>query len=396
MLAVLAGAALWLALALVLGWLSPSLDRDEMRSAVVTRGLIEETLDASGVVVPARETIVTSPADTRIVRVLRRVGDRVSAGDALVQLDSMKSALESSRVYERLQQKRAERERERLALEQSLSLTRSEIEQKKLEVEIAHYKAEQARKLTSEGLASNETLRQAEVQSKKADIELAHLERSLISSSRGALAALQGLDLEISILSREADESRRQLQLAEMRADRDGVITSIIQRDGVSVSPGEEVARIADLASFRVEATMSDVNVRRIAAGMPVYVMADAVRINGRVSRVDPTIERGAAKFWIDLDEPSNTALRSNLRVDVYVVAGSRKESTIVRKGAFFRGIGEQDIFVVRGRHAERRRASFGVIGSDTVEILSGAAPGETIITSETSEIAHLDKVRIR
>jgi len=50
------------------------------------------------------------------------------------------------------------------------------------------------------------------------------------------------------------------LQLAMMHADRDGVVTSIVEDAGAMIHKGDVVARIADLSSYRVDATISDIH----------------------------------------------------------------------------------------------------------------------------------------
>jgi len=57
------------ALALLTGWLQPSVKRDRIRTAFVEKGEMSSTLDASGLVVPEFEQTLTAPMATRVVRV---------------------------------------------------------------------------------------------------------------------------------------------------------------------------------------------------------------------------------------------------------------------------------------------------------------------------------------
>lgn len=67
----------------------------------------------------------------------------------------------------------------------------------------------------------------------------------------------------------------RELELAGIRADRAGVLTRVTPEEGATVQRGDFLARIADLDSFRVEATVSDVYAALLTEGMPVRVAVD-------------------------------------------------------------------------------------------------------------------------
>src|SRR5262245_58508539 len=68
-------------------WLRPTVARRDLRLAQVEAGAIESTLQAAGTVVPLEERLVTSPAEGTLLRVLHRAGDRIAAGEPIVQLD---------------------------------------------------------------------------------------------------------------------------------------------------------------------------------------------------------------------------------------------------------------------------------------------------------------------
>ena len=49
-------------------WLRPSVARAALLTARVERGRVEASVEGSGLVLPARETVLSSPIDTRVVR----------------------------------------------------------------------------------------------------------------------------------------------------------------------------------------------------------------------------------------------------------------------------------------------------------------------------------------
>lgn len=382
-------------LLLLPGWLRPTLERDRLRTGTVDRGPIEGVVEASGTVIPAFEGVLSSPVEARIQKILKRPGEVVRAGEEILALDTSGSRLAFGRLEDQLSKKLNEQLQLRLELEKQLSGLRGQIERGRLDAEAAQYRAEQNRKLISDGLVSEQILRASEVEAKKAQIELSQLQDSVRGAQRSTEAQLAGLDLDLAILRKELAEARRQLDLATTRSDRSGVLTWVVPQEGATVQRGEVIARIADLDSFRVEATVSDVHASRLRPGLPVRVVLDSRPLTGRLSQVYPTIENGGVKFTTDLDEPRNPGLRNNLGVDVLVVTDSRASTLRVPKGPFATGGVVQKVFVLDGDRAVRRDVRLGASGYEHFEVLEGLAEGEEVILSDMRDHVHLEQIKI-
>jgi HlyD family secretion protein len=200
----------------------------------------------------------------------------------------------------------------------------------------------------------------------------------------------------MSKLRSEAAQARRTLELASPRADRDGVLTWALTQEGVAIRKGDVIARVADLRSFRVDATVSDVHAARVAPGLPVVVRVNERSLAGTVTRVLPTIENGAMTVQVALDEPASPLLRSNLRVDAFIVTDRKPRALRLRRGPFAAGAGAQSVFVVRGDRAVRTPVVLGLASYDQVEVVRGLQAGDEAIISDMSDYARLKEVRIR
>lgn len=392
---VLALAAVAFFFAATIEWLRPSLDRRAIRVARVERGSISATLEANGTVVPLAEQVVSSPVEARVLRVGRRAGDRVRAGDELLTLDTAASQLEAARLADALAQKESASAELRLRLEETVATLRAQIEQKKLDAQIYHYSSDQKAKLRAEGLIAEQDSLAAAAMAKKTDIELRQLEEALGRALRSRDVQLSASAASVAMARRDRTESRRQLELAMLRADRDGILTSIVNEVGATVRRGDVLARIADLSSYRVEASISDVHAARLAAGMRTRVTLDGAAIDGTIESVDPRIVSGVVRFYVALDRPADPRLRNNLRVDVAVVTGSRAATLVVRRGALAR-TDTTHAFVVRSDSAVRVPVRFGIANTETIEILGGLAAGDDVVISDVSEYEDVKEVRLK
>src|SRR4051812_4563443 len=95
---VIALAAISFSFAATVEWLRPSIRKSSIQTARVERGTVDATLQASGSIVPAGEQVVSSPVEARVLRIIRRPGDRVRAGDELMALDTSQTRLEVDRL----------------------------------------------------------------------------------------------------------------------------------------------------------------------------------------------------------------------------------------------------------------------------------------------------------
>jgi HlyD family secretion protein len=376
-------------------WLRPSLDRQRIELARVERGVVEATLDANGTIVPLDEQVISSPVEARVLRIERRAGDRVKAGDELLTLDTAATRLEAERLSDRVAQRQSAHDELRLRLDEQIATLRAQIEQQRLDVEIASYTAQQRERLRGEGLTAEQDARAAASASKKAQIALRGLEEALGRAIRSRDVQLAAAAADVAMARREGEESRRQLELAMLRADRDGVLTSIITEAGATVRRGDVVARIADLSAYRVDATISDLHAARLSPGMRCRVELDGTPLAGRIENVDPRIVDGVARFTVVLDTPSHQRLRNNLRVDVEVITDARGNALVIRRGALGRS-GASGAYVVRGDEAVHVPVRFGVSGKETIEVAAGLREGDVVVISDVSEFEGVRQLRLK
>jgi len=389
---VVAVAALWA----LFGWLRPSIRRAEIRTAVVDRGPVEATISASGSVVPAFEQVITSPIDSRVTRILREPGDRLEPGDPILELDTGEAELAYHRLEDRLALKRNERRKAREDLARKVDDWEGQRDIKALELRSLEFEAERCRKNLETGIFSRDELRKAENDAERARIELRQIEAAMNHAARALETDLEKLDLELAILEKELGEQAHQLRLAGAAAEREGVLTWAVASEGTAVRRGDEIARVADLSAFRVEATVSDVHAGRVSPGLPVIVRSGDLLLDGRVASVRPTVENGVVTMEVDLDEPRHDGLRHNLRVDVFIITERVADALRIRRGAFLNIEGRRAVFVVHGDRAQRTPVTFGITNFETYQITSGLEEGDEVILSDMGRHLHAREVRLK
>lgn len=389
-------AAVVILLVALLGWMRPSVRRDQIRTARVERGPVTATITAAGTVVPVYEHLVTSPIDTRVVRRLVTPGDTLAAGAPVVQLDESTTELALERLDDQRALKRNERDRSSLELDERLGDLRAERDVARVALQAAEFEAKRNREYYDQGLFSQDDVRKAEAEAERHRIELRRLGDAISGAERLHQARLAGLELELSILDKDRAEAARLATLARPTAGRGGVVTWVIESEGAAVRRGDVLARIADLSAFRVEATLSDVHASRVRAGLPAVVAIGDARLAGMVASVRPTVENGLVVLEVALDEPAHPALRNHLRVDVHVVTDRREDALRLPRGSFLNRDGRTAVFVVRGDVARRTEVDLGLANFEYHEVIAGLTAGDEVILSDMSNHRDLEEVRVR
>jgi HlyD family secretion protein len=394
--AVIAVAALIFCAAATVSWLRPSVRRNDVQIARVERGNIDATIQAAGTVVPEIETVISSPVEARALRIQHRAGDRLHAGDAILTLDTSATKLDLDKLNDAVAQKDSALSQARLKADEDVANASAALEQKQLDSDILKLKAEQNTRMHAEGLVSGQDELVAVTAKKKSDIEIAQLREALVRAHRTTQAQIAAAQLDLRTAQRERDQSARQLNLAMARTDQDGVLTWVLPEVGATVRKGDVLARVADLSAYRVVATIPDVHAAKLAAGMRAHVKVDdTTTIDGTISSIDPRIENGVAKFYIELDQRAFPRLRNNLRVDVFPVLGSRNNVLRLRRGALGQGERE-DVFVVRGDTLVRTAVHWGLTGDELIQPIDGLREGDEVVITNMNDYQGLKELRLK
>jgi HlyD family secretion protein len=383
------------------GLFSHSVDRRMVRLFTAELGPVEASFLASGTVVPAYEQSLISPIDSRIMKVLRRAGDSLQAGDPVLLLDTDFVRISIRKTYDQLALKSNALAQLRASFEGQLITQQGAAQNLALEVAQKQRLLEQHTiLLESKAIAPNE-YDLAKLAYEKLKNEYQASLATLENLQKATLLQAEGLQLEVNILKSELEILENQLAQADTRTSRPGILTWVLNTEGGSVQRGTVLAKVADLSAYYVQARVSEIHLAQVSVGMPAKVKVfrsggQESLLTGQVSNISPSLENGVAHLEIRLDRPDHEALRPSQRVEVQLVAASVPEVVRVQRPNLLTQSGVAELFVVRGDgYAEKRRVEAGLSGPEFMEIRSGLAPGEHVIVSDMGAYAHLKKVKL-
>jgi HlyD family secretion protein len=397
---------LWVALAVVAiavsawilrGSLKTSVKQNDIRTAVAELGSIENTLTASGEVQPEFEQVITSPITAIIQNVLLNEGANVKAGERILELDKEFTRLNFEKQKDQLDLKRNSIVKLKLDLDRSFFDLKINDSIKAFKINALNADVENAKRLFKAGGGTRETIEKADNDLHIAQLEKRQLENDLRTRQAIMQSSIRETEISASIQEKELKEFERKLQQADILTTRAGVLTYINKNIGLKVNEGEVLARLADLASFKIIGSISDNYASQIRLNMPVVVRINNETVRGTITNINPSVSNNVLTFDVRLDNQNNAQFRPKMKVEVFLVTDSRTKIVRVANGAAFKGGSSQDIFVVRtDGKLERRTIKIGLQNFDFVEITEGVRVGEKVVISDMSSYKNVHELDIK
>ena len=387
--------ALLLTVWVVRSLLKPSLRSSDILVSKVELGAVENTISASGEVLPEFEEILASPIQASIQEVLLDPGKKVVKGQSILRLDKSATQSEYERLQFQMESKANEISKLRLTLEKSFYDIKSNNNIKELRISNLKDNVSAAQRLLKAGGGTREDVEKASLDLKVAQLEKQQLENEIRSKQQTMKIEIREAEIALAIQQNDLQALKRKLDRAEVVASRDGVVTWVNKNIGASINEGEALVRIANLSSFKVAGSMSDNMLDQIYNAMPAIVRVGESHLRGSIANISPAINNNIVSFELRLDQKDAKVLRPNQKVDVFLVTQTRPKVMRVSNGPAFNGAGRQDIFVLKDGVAERRTVETGLSNFDYIEIKSGLKPGDAVITTDMSTYKNYQKIPI-
>jgi RND family efflux transporter MFP subunit len=175
---------------------------------------------------------------------------------------------------------------------------------------------------------------------------------------------------------------------AELRAPLTGSVTEVLVAPGSFVEEGAPLVRLTDLSRLWLEVRVPEVDLARVgtlrgasfrAGGVDEAVELSAKDLVARGGRIDPRTHTLSFVFAVDNEGPR---LPVGAFAEVLLVNGDERVALAVPETALVDDAGNSVVFVqVEGEAFERRVVRLGARDRGFVEVLTGVAGGEHVVT---------------
>ncbi|HAU4897888.1 macrolide transporter subunit MacA [Aeromonas hydrophila] len=372
-------ALLALVLLLAIGWLLwPSKTPEPVLTAQVTRQDVEQTVLASGVLQAIEQVDVGAQVSGQVTYLAVEAGQKVKQGDLLAEIDPLIAQNNLKTAEADLASRRAQ-----------LKIKQAQLKQNELS-----WRRQQ------------QMFRQEA--SSRADLESAE---ALLAVTK---AELQSAQAEVENAQIKVERTKTELGYNRIQAPMDGTVVSIVTRQGQTLAASQTVPtllKLANLETMTVKAQISEADVTRVKAGMPVYftLMGDPdTRYHGTLRTVElaptnineqatsTTATSNAAVYYyalFDVPNPDHT-LRVAMTTQVTIVLGERKQVLTIPQTALGKKLGENEYEVTllkEDDQKEARRIKTGMKDDIKIEVVSGLSEQEKVTLGQGKPASNND-----
>ena len=189
------------------------------------------------------------------------------------------------------------------------------------------------------------------------------------------------------------------LSKTEIRAPYAGVVTRRWVKQGQWLKMQDPAFDVADFDNLRARVNVPERASGLIKAGQPVAFTADALpgtNFAATVERVAPVVDRtsGTVGAIVRIDNRDG-ALRPGLFVRLAIEYQHIDEATLMPKIAVIANESSAHVFVVDGGKARKRAVTLGVENGESVQVLAGVEPGNTVVTLGQQSLKDGDAVQV-
>jgi HlyD family secretion protein len=377
---------------------APSVDAGTVWSDTVKRGPMLREVRGLGTLVPEDIRWVAAQTDAHVDKWVLRPPAIVKPDSIIMELSD--PTVQKDEVDAQYQLKGAEADYDNLKVQVNSDLmnqkateasVRSDYEQARIQHDVDE-------KLVKEGLTAQviENLSRVKAEQLKIRAELeAEKTKVAVDSANAKLAAQMAKVEQMRALY---GLKKSQVDALHVRAGIDGVLQLLPVDVGQHVTPGMNLARVADPKKLRAEVKIAETQAKDVIPGQKASIDTRNGIVNGHVSRVDPSVINGTVTVDVTIDDPLPPGARPDLSVDGTITLENLKDVLFVGRPVHGQSDSTVGLFKLTedGSEATRVNVKLGRSSVNTIEILDGLRVGDKVILSDMSAWDNFDRIRLK
>jgi HlyD family secretion protein len=376
---------------------APLVDRSSVMIDKVKKGSMLRQVKGLGSLVP--EDILFIPANTqgRVEKILVRPGAEVTKNTVIMVLVNPELEQAVQDVDLQLKGSNAEYANLRVKLE-SQRLDQSAVSASvQADYNQAKLQAEANEELYKKGLLSELQYKLSKNKAEELLTRCTIEEKRIAISSESIKAQLAAQQAKIDQLQALYQLKRNQLDSLSVRAGSDGVLQQLSVEVGQQVSPGTNLARVANPNRLKAELKIAETQAKDILVGQNASIDTRNGIITGQVSRIDPAVLQGTVTVDVLLTSPLPKGARPDLSVDGTIELEKLIDIFYVGRPVYGQTNSNISVFKIdeTGKEAYRVTIKLGRSSVNSIEVLEGLSVDDQIIISDMSNWDVYNRIRL-
>jgi multidrug efflux pump subunit AcrA (membrane-fusion protein) len=372
-------------------------DKSTLVTDVVRRGTLLRAVSAQGAFAPERVRVASATQAGVVNQIFVKAGSRVEPGTIIAQmqnpaLDAQVTDARSAVQVAQANLASAQQQAHAAVLTQQTAVSDA---QAQMEANVLQAKSMYA--LHRSGLVADVAYQQAQIQAKKStnDVRASRAQVGVTFADSQAKVAAAQAQLDQARAQLIADEA--QVDALTVRAATSGIVQSVEVDPGMSVAQNTAIARIADTRDLKAVLQVAESDVHAVVPAMPVRIDTGNGIVTGRVARIAPSAQNGTVAVDVTFARALPPGARPDANVDGTVEIASIPNAISIARPAGASDNSTIDLFKIvdGGTRAVRVRVRLGQGSNDRVQVLSGLAPGDTVIVSDMTTYQDQTELRL-
>jgi len=374
--------------------------RDDLKVSLVQQGNFAVNVRANGKLKSRDVLMLASKVSGSVAQILVKPGDPVDVDTPIVTLMNPQLTLDLVQAQSKLQQVSAEGQVALKALETELLNQQIQLLQAKNGYQTALRDVNAKTQLSKfdEGLVSAMDLQQAKDSAETLE-QIWRYSETRVGQMRERLGAQRRAhDLQIAQLRADAINVQTQIDQLAVRAGMKGTLQSLAVSPGQKLNIGDSVGMVADTTHLIAQLQVPELQVQQVANGLPVTIDTRRSKIEGRVIRVAPSVQGGMVEVDVALDGVIPAEARADLTVEGLIRIVALQNVIYMDRPDFAKAHAAGNVYRLNADESRATRVAlkFGESSVNQIQIVSGAQPGDKIVTSDTSAFAAHDSVIVK
>lgn len=351
--------------------------------APVTRGPLEVSITEEGKARVKDRYLISAPVSGYLHRVSLDVGDTVSAGQTMAEVNPMPSAILDARS-------RAEAEAKVESARSALNSAQQKVAAAEAEARFARQELERLQALRSR--SDNRFVSEEQVEQAK-------------TTADRAQAILRSARFDQEVMAHELAAARTRLEVSAARSNGDlptervavtspveGAVLSIIRESEGVIQAGSSIAEVGDPTALEVVIDVLSFDAVKLQPGMQVRFNGwGGPELRGAVRRVEPVgfedvsalgVEEQRVQVVADIVSPVEQwqSLGDGYRVDATFILWSAENVLRAPSSAIFSTRGQDWVFLALDDTVHRQAVTIGQSNGLETEILDGLSEGDQVV----------------
>jgi HlyD family secretion protein len=351
-----------------------------------------------GQLVPDDVRWITALTEGRVERVLIKPGTTVDADTVVIELSNPQT--EQAAMNADLDRKAANAQYEVLKADLEKDLLAQESAAAAVDADVAQTAMEAAANdaMATQGLISTLVAKQSRLRADTA-VNRQKMEQARLANTRQTITArLAVQQADVDRAQTMAVLRRNEALGLKVRAGITGVLQEVSVEIGQRISPGTNLARVADPSRLKAQLQIAETQVKDVTLRQMAKVDTRNGIVRCHVGRIDPAARNGTVTVDLVLDEPLPRGARPDMSVDGTIELERLDNILFVGRPAFGEEQAKGNLFKLSedGSAATLQPVEFGRTSVSTIEVVRGLSAGDRVVLSDMSQWDGYNRIRLR